>query len=265
MVSMMAMSLGIPKAGFLDRDVDCVRFERRGDRRSGTALQGGRARKLDRVVSHDLTRLLFANPGEPVGVADRLRDALEVGPIRSQERPVGTNPGGDFDGIVFPEGSHPDVSLEDIDWLLVEHCRELIAGDRELMDQAIDPVCAVFDRSDAQAGMTLKELFADHRSKRVVDIAVCPVNDRAERRSKERLHIPGSSPDLLEITIGRGAAMDHRRYARFIDARPEWIEVGRERRAHPGFGGDRTRLDQDHPRAPPEDPLELTNGMGDIA
>src|ERR1700722_3058203 len=78
------------------------------------SISSGEAEQFDGVVAHDHLLLSVAHAGDELAEIARLGHPLRMGPVRTEEHPVGADQPCQLDGVLLREGGDEAVLLEHI-------------------------------------------------------------------------------------------------------------------------------------------------------
>src|SRR5262249_13539605 len=139
---------------------------------SSRTVRGCRADEGVRVRAHDPPNDRRVELLHVLEVLERLGEALGVGGVGAAQEPLGLHAGPELRGRRLPERAHPDVAPEDLDRVLVELLRDLAVDVCQAVEERTDPIAAVLDRGDLEAGEAREGPVADEAPDQVVDVAM---------------------------------------------------------------------------------------------
>ncbi len=136
-------------------------------------------------------------------------------------------------------------------------------GRLEVVQQRADPVAAVLDRADLEAGEAAAQPVADGRRDRVDDGPAGVPDDGLEARAAgERGHLVADALPLVEVALVAAVGGVHADDdVLLLHELPERVELGKRERPGSAEAGHRRRADEDDLRPPLGHPLELLDGL----
>ncbi len=139
--------------------------------------------QLQDVVAHHCADLVVGEGGDVLHVVGRLGQPFGVGEVGAEQQPVDAELVLQHLHVVLVVGSHPDLTLELVDGMVLEGEGHLAVAVAQRSEERGHPHGAVLDRRQPQVREALQHAVADERGEGVGDAAILEGDAAGRRRA----------------------------------------------------------------------------------